>query len=181
MIPYSNRGVVVSHYVGWSVADWLLAVAVLAISVALAAAAARLRAASLMNDDSKREAAAVGLGMVAAVLQALSLWLIVRHLELYRVAIFLAVAVVAAVASGVYVAVTSELEQGPPSHRVLVSKWVVRVPIVVSSGIAAVILIVDGYSRAPVVTVAISLLVLVALARYVWTHVIPKLATEQSR
>lgn len=181
MIPYSNRGVVVSHYVGWSVADWLLAVAVLVISVALAAAAARLRAASLMKGDSKREAVAVGLGMVAAVLQALSLWLVVRHLAMYWVAIFLAVAVVAAVASCVYVAVTSELEQGPASHRVLVSKWVVRVPIVVSSGIAAVILIVDGYNRAPIATIVISLGVLVALGRYVWTHVIPKLVTEKSR
>ncbi|MDJ0420134.1 hypothetical protein ACVH9Z_26980 [Rhodococcus opacus] len=97
LFPYSNSDVAVSHYSDWSFSHWLFAGAVLLASVLLTVIAVGLWTAAIPEDNIVLYAGSAGVGTLAVVLQAISLWQIARHIELYRVVVFLALAVVVAV------------------------------------------------------------------------------------
>lgn len=158
---YSSREVAVSGHLDWPMG--ILLMTALAISVVLAVTAARLWVASVPDGKRRWYAVAIGLGAMASLTQVVSLWIVVRHLEQYLMASAVAMSVVVAVAAAAFSAVRGDLERRPESDRFLVSNAVLAAPIVVSSGIAAVILIVDGYGRAPA-AVIIAFLALGAFA-----------------
>ena len=176
MNPYSSRETVVGGHLDWSMG--ILLMSALAISVVLAVTAARLWVASVPDGKPRWNAVAITLGAMASLTQAISLWIVVRHLE-YLMASAVAMAVVVVVTVCVYFAVRGDLERRPESDRFLVPTAVLGVPIVVSAAIAAVILIVDGYIRAPAVVV-FTFVVVGGLAACAVKPVMAKLMRPQS-
>ncbi|QHE73553.1 hypothetical protein [Rhodococcus sp. WAY2] len=165
LFPYSNSDVAVSHYSDWSFSHWLFAGAVLLASVLLTVIAVGLWTAAIPEDNIVLYAGSAGVGTLAVVLQATSLWQIARHIELYRVVVFLALAVVVAVVVSVRSTVRNEPSGTRGYYGLRVPKWVIRVPVLASAVIAVGVVIGDGVTRAAAsIPMAVGLFVLLFLS-----------------
>lgn len=98
MFPSSSADVAVSHFSNWSVANWILGYALLGIAVLLAGFAVSLWTSAKYTAPVGVYGWSVAAGVLAVVVEAVTLWQVARHIEQFRWVIALAVLVVAAVA-----------------------------------------------------------------------------------
>lgn len=148
MFPRSSADVAVSHYSNWSTINWVAAFVVLGL-VVLAVAVAVYQ---WIDTDSGGGITGVNptsvvAGLGATVALAITLPLVARHIEQFKWVFLLALVVVGAVALAAYRAARRALSE-VSYYSQPVPKWTVVVPAAVAGVIAAVVVVVDGFTRA---------------------------------
>lgn len=147
MFSSSSADVAVSHFSNWSTVNWVAAFAVLG----LALFAAWFAVGWIVDDGLGSDGllwVGVVVGLVAVVMQVVTLWLTVRHIEQFKWSVTLALAVVGATALAARNAsmAAASIYRG---YRVAEAPALtVAVPAGISGVIAVGVLIGDGVTRA---------------------------------
>ncbi|BCN46652.1 hypothetical protein RE943_48280 (plasmid) [Prescottella equi] len=172
MFPSSSADVAVSHFSNWSTINWVAAFTVLG----LAFLAAWFAVGSIVDDALGADGplwVGVLAGIVAVVMQAVTLWLTVRHIEQFKWAVTLALAVVGATALVARNASRAAASARRGYRASEAPALTVAVPAGISGVIAAGVLIGDGVTRAAAaipVAVGTFVLLIVAGAGLLWMH-----------
>ncbi|BCN51560.1 hypothetical protein [Prescottella equi] len=168
MFPSSSADVAVSHFSNWSTVNWVAAFAVLGLAFFAAWFAVGWLVDDALGADGPLWVGVV-VGIVAVVMQAVTLWLTVRHIEQFKWAVTLALAVVGATAL-----VARSASRAAARYRASKAPALtVAVPAGISGVIAAGVLIGDGVTRAAAaipVAVGTFVLLIVAGTGLLWMH-----------
>ena len=150
MFPSSSADVAVSHFSNWSAANWIIGYALLGIAVLLAGFAVSLRTSAKYTAPVGVYGWSVAAGVLAVVVQAVTLWQVARHIEQFRWMIVLTVLVVAAVALVTYRAARTALVDvyRDSYYSPSVEVPMVAIPTGVSGVVALGVIIGDGATRA---------------------------------
>jgi len=170
MFPSSSADVAVSHFSNWSTANWVAAFAVLGLALFAAWFAVGWLVDDALGADGPLWVGVV-VGVVAVVMQAVTLWLTVRHIEQFKWAVTLALAVVGATALVARNASRAAASTRRGYRGAEAPPLTVAVPAGISGAIAVGVLIGDGVTRAAAaIPMAVGTLVLImsAVAGCIW-------------
>lgn len=149
MFPNSSTDVAVSHYSNWSLVNWLAAYAVLGLAVAVAALAVAWWITAEHSDGMQLYAGSGLAGLTATTTQAITLWLVARHIEKFSWVVVLALAFVGAVAVAAYAAARLAVgaAHGTGYYAPPAPKLTLAVPVGISGVISVGVIIGDGVTR----------------------------------
>lgn len=144
----SSTEVAVSHYSNWSATNWVLAYLLLASTMLLVSLAV-IWAIGAEQDGGRFYVASAAVGVLAATIQAVTLWLIARHADQFKWVVALALLVVAVTALAVRQRARSvwSVMHASDYYAPPVPTLLVAVPAGISAVIAVGVLIGDGANR----------------------------------
>lgn len=97
-----SSGTAVSHYSDWSTVDWIVGYSLLLMAAGVAAFAVVMWLVADRDSSKGIWAGSFALGAAAGLVQLRALWDIVRHIEQFRLAVGLALLVIAVVGGLTY-------------------------------------------------------------------------------